>query len=59
MNVAAYQEKEKNNEVKTGKRKAGEGIRLATDFKEECAALLRLFRGKHCEKWFVRGECPG
>ena len=23
------------------------------------AAFLRLFRGQHSEKWFVRGECRG
>ena len=34
MNVIAHQEKEKNKETKTGKRKAGEGRRQATDFKE-------------------------
>ena len=33
MNVAAHQEKEKNEETKTGKRKTGER-RQATDFKE-------------------------
>ena len=34
MNIATHQEKEKNEEMKTGKRKAGKGRRQATDFKE-------------------------
>ena len=34
MNVTAHQEKEKNEETKAGKRKAGEDGRQATDFKE-------------------------
>ena len=34
MNVAAHQEKKKNEEMKTGKRKAGEGRRQATDLKK-------------------------
>ena len=32
MNVAAHQEKEKNEETKTGKKKAEEDRRQATDF---------------------------
>ena len=34
MNVTAHQENEKNEEMKTGKRKVGEGRRQATDFKK-------------------------
>ena len=34
MNVTAYQEKEKNEEARTGKRNAGEERKQATDFKE-------------------------
>ena len=34
MNVTAYQEKEKNENTRTGKRKAGEERIQATDFKE-------------------------
>ena len=34
MNVAAHQEKEKNEETRTGKREAGEERIQATDFKE-------------------------
>ena len=34
MNVTAHQEKEKNKETKTGKRRAGEKRKQATDFKE-------------------------
>ena len=42
MNVAAHQEKEKNEERETGKRNAGEGRRQATDFKEavSCPSLV-------------------
>ena len=51
MNVAAHQEKEKNE--KTGKRKAGEGRPI---LKELRATLLRSFRGLHGEKMVcVRG----
>ena len=32
MNVTAHQEKERNEETKTGKRKAGQEKRQATDF---------------------------
>ena len=49
MNVAADQEKE-NNE-KTGKRKAVEERKQAADYKE--AALLWSFRGSAAKKWFV------
>ena len=48
MNATAHQEKEKNEETKTGKTKAGEKRKQATDFEE--AVLLRSFRGKHSEK---------
>ena len=34
MNVTAHQEKEKNEETKMGKRKAGKERRQATEFKE-------------------------
>ena len=47
MNVAAHQEKEKNE--KTGKRKAGVERRQA-NFKEAACYLLRSFKGLHGEK---------
>ena len=34
MNVTSHQEKEKNEETRTGKRKAREERKEATDFKE-------------------------
>ena len=34
MNVTAHEEKKKNKETKTGKRRAGEKRKQATDFKE-------------------------
>ena len=45
MNVADHQEKEKNEETKTGKRKAGEGRRLATDFKEAVCCSSAVVQG--------------
>ena len=58
MNVAAHQEKEKNE--KTGKRKAGEERRQA-DFKEAaCYPSAVVQGGLHGEKMVcVVGECPG
>ena len=51
MNVAAHQEKEKNEQM--GKRKAGEDRLI---LKRLRATLLRSFRGLHCEKMvFVSG----
>ena len=44
MNVTAHQEKKKNKETKTGKR-AGEGRKQATDFKEAV----------HCPSAVVQG----
>ena len=48
MNVTAHQEKEKNEETKTGKRRAGEERRPI--LRKLCAALLRSFSGQHSEK---------
>ena len=48
MNVTANQEKEKNEETKTGKKSAGEERKQI--LKKLCAALLRSFRGQHSEK---------
>ena len=54
MNVAAHQEKEKNENTKMGKRKAGENRRLI--LKKLRAVLLRSFRGQHGKKMVcVRG----
>ena len=56
MNVAAHQEKEKNE--KTGKRKAGVERRQA-DFKEAACYLLRWFRRLHGEKMVCMRGVPG
>ena len=45
MNVAAHQEKEKKEETKTGKRKAGEGRGQATDFKEAACHPYAVVQG--------------
>ena len=52
MNVTAHQEKKKNKETKTGKRRAGEKKKRNRRpiLKKLCAALLRSFRGQHSEK---------
>ena len=52
MNVTAHQEKDKNEETKKGKRRAGEKKRenMRPILKKLCAALLRSFRGQHSEK---------
>ena len=52
MNVTAHQEKEKNEETKTGKRKDRRTI-----LKKLCAALLRLLRGHYSEK--IKGSARG
>ena len=57
MNVTAHQEEEKNGETKTGKRKAGENRRLATDFKEAVCCPSAVVQGVAREK--DEGECPG
>ena len=56
MNVAAYQEKEKND--KTGKRKAGEE-KNESILKRLRAILLRLFRGLHGKKMLCVRGVPG
>ena len=45
MNVTAHQEKEKNEETKTGKRRAGEKKKLATDFKEAVCCPSAVVQG--------------
>ena len=59
MNVAAHQEKEKSEETKTGKRKAREEKRQATDFKESACCPSAVFRGQHGEKMLCAGDCLG
>ena len=56
MSVAAHQEKEKNEERKTGKRNAGEKRRPATDFEEvACCPSGVVQGGSTAKKWIVRG----
>ena len=61
MNATAHQEKEKNEETKTGKKRAGKERRENRQpvLKKLCAALLRLFRRQHSEKRMgsARGNC--
>ena len=45
MNVTAYQEKEKNEETKKGKRGAGEKRKQATDFKEVVCCSSAVVQG--------------
>ena len=56
MNVAAYQEKEKNEKTKTGKRKAGEKRRQATNFKEPACCPSAVAQGAAQQK---NGLCEG
>ena len=56
MNVAAHQEKEKNEETKTGKRKAGEEKRQATGFKEDACCPSAVVQGAARRK---NGLCEG
>ena len=50
MNVAALQKKDRNVETRTGKRKAGEGRRQATDFKESVSCHSAVVQGGHGEE---------
>ena len=50
MNFFAYQKMEKNEETKTGKRKAGEGRKQATDFKEAGCSPSAAVQEHHGEK---------
>ena len=50
MNVVVYLEKEKNEETKTGKRKAGEQGTQATDFKEAAGCPSAIVQ-KATKKW--------
>ena len=59
MNVTAYQEKEKNEETKMGKRREGEKRKKNRRpiLRKLCAALLRPFREQHNEK--MKGSARG
>ena len=58
MNVTAHQEKEKNKETNTGKRRAGEKRENRRPIlRKLCAALLPSFRGQHSEK--IKGSAWG
>ena len=50
MNVTAHQEKEKNDETKAGKKRAGERENRRSILRKLCAALLQLVRGQHSKK---------
>ena len=56
MNVTAYQE-EKNEETKTGKRKAGEERKQVTDFKEAVCCPSAVVQGAAQRK--NEGKFPG
>ena len=53
MNVAAHQDKEKNE--KTGKRKAREERRQETDFKEATCCPSAVVQGQHGKKMVCVG----
>ena len=59
MNVAAYQDKEKNE--KTGKRWAGEERRQETDFKEAACFPSAVVQGQHGDEivgvLYLTGVC--
>ena len=58
MNITAHQEKKKNKETKTGKRKAGEERENRRRIlRKLCAALLRSFMGQNSEK--MKGRARG
>ena len=56
MNVATHQKKEKNEETKTGKRKAGEERRQVTDFKEAACCPSAVVQEPARQK---NGLCEG
>ena len=45
MNVTAHQEKEKNEETRTGKRKAGEERKQATNFRKAVCCPSPIVQG--------------
>ena len=46
MNVTTHQEKNKNEETKTGKKRAGEKRRQATDFKKAVCCPCAVVQGQ-------------
>ena len=55
MNVTAHQEKKKNEETKTGMKKAGERRRQSTDFKKAVCCPSAVVQGAaRRKKWFER-----
>ena len=59
MSLVAHQEKEKNEETKTVKRKAGEEKRQTTDFKEATCCPSAVVQGAAREKMFCARRVPG
>ena len=57
INVTAHQEKEKNEETRTGIKKAGEERKQATNFKEVVCCPSAFVQGAAQRK--NEGECPG
>ena len=57
MNVTAHQEKEKDEETKTGKRKAGKGKKQVTDCEEAVWCPSAVVQGAAQRK--NEGKCPG
>ena len=57
MNVTAHQEKEKNEVMKTGKRKAAEERRQVTDFKKGICCFSAVVEWAAWQK--NDGECRG
>ena len=57
MNITAYQEKEKNEERRTGKRKVGEERKHAADFKEAvyCSSVVVQWAAQRKNEWGVPG----
>ena len=58
MNVTAHQEYEKNEETKTGKRKAEEGRKQATDFKEAVRCPIAVVQGAPRRKNYCARGVP-
>ena len=57
MNVIAHQEKKKNEETKTSMKKAEEGRRQATNFREAMCCTSAVVQGAAWQK-MVRGGVP-
>ena len=59
MNVAACQDKEKNEETKTGKRRQKKREDRRPILKKLLASLMQSFRGQHGEKMVYARGVPG